>query len=334
LHFVIAKAIFMTDVRPPIQFGILGCARICRRGLIPGIHSSGVARLAAIASRDANTAAAWATEFAIPRHYSSYEALVADPAIDAVYIPLPNELHREWVLRCAAAGKHVLCEKPLALNVAEAESMVAACREAGVILMEAFMWRHHPRVAHVRRMLAEGELGELRLVKMDFSFDIDRGDWRLDPARGGGALFDLGCYAINAARLFTGDEPIEVAARAHRYQSGVDMTLAMALSFPQDRLALADCSFECPNRNRLEIVGTKAAVELPDGVLPAVESQLVIRRGREAEVLSFPACDQYAEQVKAFCAGIAAGKLPAPAEDGLNNMRAVERVLQTAMAAN
>jgi predicted dehydrogenase len=314
-----------------IRFGILGCARICRRGLIPGIQQSGVARLEAIASRNQATAAAWAAEFAIRKHYPSYESLVADPEIDAVYIPLPNELHREWVVRCAAAGKHVLCEKPLALDVAQAEEMVAACRKAGVLLMEAFMWRHHPRVGHVRRMLAEGELGELRLVKMDFSFDIDRGDWRLDPARGGGALFDLGCYAINAARLFTSASPNDVFARAHRYQTGVDMTLAMALRFPNDCLAVADCSFECPYRNRLEIVGSRAAVELPDGVLPAVESQLVVRRGRTTEVVSFPACDQYAEQVKAFCAGIAAGKLLAPAEDGLENMRVLERVRLAAM---
>jgi xylose dehydrogenase (NAD/NADP) len=315
----------------PIRFGILGCARICRRGLIPGIQHSGVATLAAIASRNHDTAAAWAAEFNIPRHYASYEEIVADPDIDAVYIPLPNELHREWVTRCAAAGKRVLCEKPLALDAAEAATMVAACREAGVILMEAFMWRHHPRVTHVRRMLAGGELGELRLVKMDFSFDIDRTDWRLDPARGGGALFDLGCYAINAARLFSGEEPAEIFARAQRYKTGVDMTLGMELRFPGDCIALADCSFECPNRNRLEIVGTSGAVEMPDGVLPAVEAKLLLRRDRNTEAIAFPACDQYAEQVKAFCAGIAAGKLPDPAEDGLKNMHVVEAVKRAAM---
>lgn len=321
----------MAATREIIRFGILGCARISRRGLIPGIQQSGTAELTAIASRNGQTAAAWAAEFAIPRHYASYEELVADPEIDAVYIPLPNELHRPWVLQCAVAGKHVLCEKPLALDVSEAEAMVAACRSAGVVLMEAFMWRHHPRVSRVRQMLAGGELGELRLVKMDFSFDIDRSDWRLDPSRGGGALFDLGCYAINAARLFTGAAPQEVLARAHRYRTGVDMTLAMALRFPNDCLALADCSFECPHRDRLEIVGTRASVEFPDGVLPAVESQLVLRREGHAEVLSFAACDQYAEQVKAFCAGIAAGQLPEPAEDGLENMRVVDAVRRAAL---
>jgi predicted dehydrogenase len=314
-----------------VRFGILGCARICRRGLIPGIQRSGVATLSAIASRDPRTAAAWAAEFGVPRHYSSYEALVADPELDAVYIPLPNELHRPWVLACAAAGKHVLCEKPLALDVAEAEVMAAASRAAGVVLMEAFMWRHHPRVAHVRRMLAGGELGELRLVKMDFSFDIDRSDWRLERARGGGALFDLGCYAINAARLFTGSQPQQVFARAVPYQTGVDMTLGMLLRFASGCLALADCSFECPHRNRLEIVGTRAAVEFPGGVLPPVESELVIRRDRASEVIPFAACDQYAEQVKAFCAGIAAGRLPEPAEDGLENMRVLEQLRGAAM---
>lgn len=314
-----------------LRFGILGAARICRRGMIPGIQQSGVAEVAAIASRSAATAAAWAEEFHIPRHYGSYEAMLADPEVDAVYNPLPNELHRPWSLAAAAAGKHVLCEKPLGLDLADAESLVAGCRRHGVLLMEAFMWRHHPRTRRVCEMLAAGELGELRLVKMDFSFDIDRGDWRLDPARGGGPLYDLGCYAINAARLFTGTEPIECLARARRWTSGVDMTTGMALRFAGDVLLLADASFECPFRCRIELVGTRATAELPDGVLPAVEADLILRRPSpdghsQTETIRFPPAQQYAEQVKAFCASVAAGRLLPPCEDGLANMRALDAV--------
>ena len=142
----------------PLQLGILGCARIVRRAIAAAVRSSSSACLAAIASRDTVAAQSWAREFDIPRVHDSYEALIADPAVDAVYIPLPNELHRPWVLAAAAAGKHVLCEKPLALDYAEAQQMVEACAAAGVVLMEAFMWRHHPRVARARRCCAPESL--------------------------------------------------------------------------------------------------------------------------------------------------------------------------------
>lgn len=314
----------------PLRFGILGCARIARRGVIAGIQASSLAGLAAIASRDGRKAAEWAVEFGIPRHYDSYEALIADPEVDVVYNPLPNELHREWTLRAAAAGKHVLCEKPLGCDLADAQGMVDGCREAGVLLMEAFMWRHHPRAAKVSELLESGRLGSLRLIKMDFSFDIDRSDWRLDPRRGGGALYDLGCYAINAGRYFSGGEPLEVLARAHRGPSGVDMTLGMLLRFADDVLLLADCSFEAPKRNRLEIVGTAGAIELPGGVLPPNPSQLRLVTAEGDRVLEFPAANQYGLQVEHFCRSIAAGRLLPPAEDGLANMRALTAVAAAA----
>jgi xylose dehydrogenase (NAD/NADP) len=311
-----------------IHFGILGCARICRRGMIEGIRSSGLAELSAIASRRSETARAWADEYNIPRTYDSYEALLADPAIEAVYIPLANDQHAEFTLKAAAAGKHVLCEKPLARSVDEAAQMAAACRRHGVILMEAFMWRHHPRVRRVCEMIAAGELGDLRLVKMDFSFDIHRSDWRLQSAQGGGALFDLGCYGINAARLFTRTEPIEVAGWTRLHTTGVDMTDGFALRFPRGAVALIDCSFECPYRNRLEVVGAKAAIELPGGVLPTENSELVIRQGERVDTISFGPAQQYAEQVKAFCQSIDRGTLVEPAEDGLANMQALIEVQQ------
>jgi predicted dehydrogenase len=311
-----------------IQFGILGCARICRRGMIEGIRSSSVAALAGIASRRADTARDWACEFGIPHAYSSYEALLADKAIDAVYIPLPNDQHARYTLMAAEAGKHVLCEKPLACSVDEAARMVAGCRRHGVILMEAFMWRHHPRVIRAREMIAAGDLGELRLVKMDFSFDIDRSDWRLRPEQGGGALFDLGCYGINAARLFSRAEPIEAVGWSRQHTTGVDMTDGFTLRFPGGIVALIDCSFECPYRNRLEVIGTKAAIELPDGVLPARSSELFVRRADGVERLSFDAAQQYGEQVKIFCASVEKGALVPPAEDGLANMQTLVDVQQ------
>lgn len=316
-----------------LRLGILGCARIVRRAIVAAARKSSLVEITALAGRNGATAAGWAAEFGIPKHYDSYEALIADPDVDAVYIPLPNELHRPWTLAAAAAGKHVLCEKPLALDVADARPMVEACRRAGVVLMEAFMWRHHPRVVHARKMLSDGALGELRLVKMDFSFDIDRTDWRLDASRGGGALFDLGCYGINIARTFTQSEPTEIIARANYFAPGVDMTLGMLLRFPGDVTALLDCSFECPPRNRFEIVGTKGSIEFPDGVLPPEEATLVIRTNDESETLQLPAADQYAEMLDCFARSIAAGRLEPPAEDGLANMQVVEAVKTAALTA-
>lgn len=316
-----------------LRFGILGCARIVRRAIAAAFQQTPGAKLAALAGRNAATAAAWAAEFGIPKHYSSYEALIADPEIDAVYIPLPNELHLPWVERAAAAGKHILCEKPLALNVAEAERMRDACRKAGVTLMEAFMWRHHPRVVHARKMLADGNLGELRLVKMDFSFDIDRSDWRLNAARGGGALFDLGCYGINIARTFAGAEPTEINARAKYFSPGVDSTLSMLLRFPHDVTALLDCSFECPARNRFEIVGTQGSLQFPEGVLPSSESIVLHTTTAGTETIRFGPADQYAEMINCFCRSVAAGKLEAPAEDGVANMRVLQAVRDAAMKA-
>ena len=294
--------------------------------MIPGIQQSGVASLNAIASRNKGTAAAWAAEFDIPKHYGTYDELIADPYIDAIYLPTPNELHLSITLQAAAAGKHILCEKPLARNLAEARQMVEGCRERGVMLMEAFMWRHHPRVRRAREMVNSGELGELRLVKMDFSFQIDPSDWRLDPTRGGGPLFDLGCYGINAARLFTGQEPNEIHARTRMGATGVDMTTGFQLHFPGDVIGLMDCSFECPYRNRIEVVCTRGAVELPEGVLPPTDATLLVRTDAGVEEIRFPPAQQYAEQVKAFVAGVAAGKLPDPAEDGLANMAVLDAV--------
>lgn len=316
-----------------LRFGILSCARIVRRAIAAAFTKTPGAKLVGLAGRNADTAREWAAEFGIPKHYGSYEALIADPEIDAVYIPLPNELHLPWVERAAAAGKHILCEKPLALNAAQAMLMADTCRKAGVTLMEAFMWRHHPRVVHARKMLADGKLGELRLVKMDFSFDIDRSDWRLDPARGGGALFDLGCYGINMARTFTQSEPTEIIARAKYFSPGVDSTLSMLLRFPNDVTALLDCSFECQNRNRFEIVGTQGSLEFPGGVLPPEESVVLHTTAAGTETIPFGPADQYAEMINCFCRSVAAGKLELPAEDGVANMLVVDNVRNTAAIA-
>lgn len=315
-----------------VRWGILGCARITRRGLAPGIRGSRDGVLHALASRDLAVAQAWATEFGAARSYGSYEALIADPEVDAVYLPLPNELHRPWVEAAADAGKHILCEKPLALDANEAEAMAAYCRDRGVVLTEAFMWRHQPRTAAVRKLVAEGAIGDLRLIRSSFSFSIAEGDWRLDSTRGGGALWDVGCYGVSTARLFAGSEPIDVRASAHFGPTGVDLSLAAVLRFPGDVLASIECSFEQPFRCVYELVGTKGSIDVPLAYLPPDRpvARVFDIEGRLVTEHEFDGRNQYACMVDAFHAAIATGRLTGPAEDGVAQMRTLDAVLASA----
>ncbi len=310
-----------------LHWGILGCARIVRRALISAIQASETGTLHALASRDGSTARAWAAEFEVPKAFGSYQELLADPGVDAVYIPLPNELHKPWVFAAADAGKHVLCEKPLALDAAEAREMVDHCHRRQVVLMEAFMWRHQPRTAELKRLVAGGAIGDLRLVRSSFSFPIEPGDWRLDPGRGGGALMDVGCYGVSTARLFAGAEPDAVRALARFGPTGVDLSLTVSLHFPGGILGLVDCSFEQPLRCSYELVGTRGRIEVPDAYLPPDRAQAEIHLDGPSRELNFESRDQYAAMVDAVATAVAnRGRLPEPAEDGLHQMSVLNAI--------
>jgi xylose dehydrogenase (NAD/NADP) len=314
-----------------LRWGILGCARITRRGLIPGLSESKTGVLEAIASRNLANARAWAAEFGIPKAYGSYEEIVADPEIDALYIPLPNELHRDWVEAAAAAGKHILCEKPLALDLAEARIMVDYCKGRGIILREAFMWRHQPRTLELIRRVHDGAIGQLRLIRSAFSFVIDMNDWRLDPARGGGALWDVGCYGVSTARLFAGSEPDSVGAVAHFGSTGVDLSLAASLKFATDVLALVDCSFEQPFRCSYELVGSTGRIEVPDAYLPPDRPVAILHGPTGSEEWTFEGTNQYAAMVDSFTEAVATkGAGGAPGEDGLAQMAVLDQILGAA----
>ncbi len=318
----------------PLKFGILGCGRIVQRGLIPGLKGSQLAVLHALASERPGVAQEWATTHGVPHAYDSYQAVLDNPEVDAVYIPCTGEEHIRWTLAAAKAGKHVLCEKPLALNMEEAHEMVEACRSAGVILQEAFMWRHHPRSKMARALVRQGAIGPLRQIVASFSFDIDRNDWRLLPERGGGAMWDVGCYGVNCSRYFTETEPTQIDSSAHWWPTGVDMTMRIGLTFPGDILANVDCSFELPYRCQAEIVGEKGTILIEDAFVPPDVSVLKIKRGVDKdtpwEEIQIPAANQYAEQVNDFCRSISAGHLVDPGEDGLANMKVLELAHQLA----
>jgi predicted dehydrogenase len=314
-----------------MRWGILGAARI-NRSIIPAVRAADGHFLEAIASRDAERATAYAAEWSIPRSFGSYEALLADPGIDAVYIPLPNHLHAEWAVRAAEAGKHVLCEKPLALTVAEVDRIAAAATAAHVHVAEAFMYRHHPQTRAVSELVAGGAIGTLRFVRGCFSFTLDRpGDVRFDPAKGGGALWDVGCYPISYARTIIGAEPEIIQASAVMGPTHVDMSVGAILRFPGNVLALVDASFVAPFRTEIEIVGSGGTIRVTRPFKPGVSETVLVQRGDEILEHAVEASPLYVSQFEDF--GRAARGAEAPVvtlADSRANTATLVAVLESA----
>ena len=252
-----------------LRWGVLSTANIGRAAVNPALQASRNGVLQAVASRDAERADAFAREHGIPRAYGSYEALIDDPDIDALYVPLPNSLHREWVIRAVGAGKHVLCEKPLALGAADCLEMAAAAEEAGVKLMEAFMYRFHPRIERVVDMIRDGHIGEVGAVRSTFTFRLRSPDnIRLDPSLGGGSLMDVGCYCVNVSRTIVGEEPHAVQATAQWTERGVDEAFAGLLHFPGGAVAHFDCALTLERCERFEVAGSDGYLDVDHAFLP------------------------------------------------------------------
>ena len=250
-------------VAAPVRWGILSTAHI-NRLVIPGAQASDKVDLLGVASRDRSRAEEYAQRWHLPRAYGSYEELLADPEVEAVYISLPNTLHCEWSIRALEAGKHVLCEKPLSRRVAEVEASFEAAERAGRLLSEAFMYRHNPQTARLAALVAAGAIGELRLVRATFSYSLyDADNIRLRPEVDGGSLMDVGCYCVNAARLLAG-EPESVFGRAWIGPSGTDWVFTGSLAFPGNVLALLDAGTALVERDELEVVGSEASLFLDD----------------------------------------------------------------------
>jgi predicted dehydrogenase len=259
-----------------LRWGLLSTARI-NDALIPALRSAPRAELVAVASRDLERASAYAESHDIARAYGSYDELLADPGVDVVYNPLPNHLHAPWTVRACEAGKHVLCEKPLACTLAEVDAIAAAARANGVVVAEAFMYRHHPQTLRVLDLVAGGAIGEVHLVRGSFSFPLTNPhDVRLDPAMGGGATWDVGVYPIGFARLAIGSTPVEARAWRHDGPSGVDLSCRAMLRFANGATAQLDCSFEEPERMNLEIVGSSGVIVVPEPFKPGRRSTVLM----------------------------------------------------------
>jgi len=292
-----------------LRWGLLGTARINRR-VIPPLRASAGNRLQAVASRDPARAAAYAREWDIGRAHGSYEALVADPEIDAVYIPLPNHLHAEWTIRAARAGKHVLCEKPLALTVAEVDAMEAAARAGGVVLAEAFMYRHHPQTLKVKELVDGGAIGAPRFVRGTFSFPLDHpNDVRLRPEWGGGCLWDVGCYPLSFVRFVLGAEPLEVSGAQALGPTGIDETFAGQLVFPGGVLVQVDAGFRSAFRTLLEVAGTEGTIVVPQPWRPEGQPIRLIR-GEDVEEIVVGGEDRYLLEIEDLADCARTGRAP------------------------
>jgi D-xylose 1-dehydrogenase (NADP+, D-xylono-1,5-lactone-forming) len=283
---------------PRLRWGIIGTARINRR-LAPAILAAGD-RLTILGSRDPERGRAAAAELGAERS-GSYADVLASPDVDAVYISLPNGLHGTWTIQAAEAGKHILCEKPLAPTEAECREMVSACERHGVHLVEAFMYRHHPRWQRVHQLVESGALGQVRMLRANFGFLLRRdGDIRLEPNLGGGALQDVGCYCVNVARWFLG-EPVRVLGLATDSRGvGVDTHAAAVLEFGSGALALLECSFDTAGHQSFELIGERGRVEVPRAFLPPGVASIHIVDANGERVEEFPEVDPYALQIEAF----------------------------------
>ena len=269
---------------PPIGWGVIGAtSQVAQKAVLPAIVASPGARLVAVASERA--ADGGGARFGAARAYRAYAALLDDPEVEAVYVPLPNSLHRAWVERAAAAGKHVLCEKPLAPTPADAEAMAAACAAAGVTLLEAYMTPFHPRAMAIETLVASGRLGGLRFARAAFTGVLDRPDdhrWR--PEMGGGSLLDVGIYCVAPLLAVAGRTPARVEASAALAKSGVDASFSGWLDFGDGFTATIECSFEAPERQSLEIVGTEAALLVDRAHTPGPEDAAITLRHRDGRL--------------------------------------------------
>ncbi len=314
-----------------LRWGLLGTARI-NRALIPPLRMSPRNRLTAVASRSAEKARAYASEWEIPRWFGSYEALLADPDIDVVYIPLPNSLHAEWTIKAVQAGKHVLCEKPLAVTVAEVDAVAAAAAEAGVVVAEAFMYRHHPQTLKVKELIAGGAIGQLRLVRGGFTFNLTRpGDVRLAAELVGGSIWDVGCYPISFARVAAGAAPVEVFGWQETAPSGVDLAFTGQMRVPGGVFAQVDSGLRAALRMTMEFVGDAGRMTLTNAFKPDADSRVYLWRGDELEVLTFPAQELYLGEVEDMADAILLGQPPRISlADSRDNVATILALLRSA----
>jgi xylose dehydrogenase (NAD/NADP) len=324
-----------------VKWGVMGNATIARVCVIPAIQKSCNGRVHALATRSPARAQEVAADNQIDQIYNSYDALLVDPAIDVIYIALPNHLHHPWTIKALKAGKHVLCEKPLACSAKEALEMASVSEDSGRYLMEAFMYRFHPRSRHIKQLVAEGRIGTPSLVRSAFCYRMRETDWaseknaRLKPEMGGGALLDVGCYSVSVARWFLGAEPTQVQAQAVYHPGGVDVHVVGTLGFADTGLATLEASFISALQQTYSIAGADGVIELPhNAFVPWEDDTAFLLRGQddeEGQQQVIPGADEYQLMVEHF-ADVVLGNtdLMFSLGDSIANMQALDALAQAA----
>lgn len=291
-----------------LNWGLLSTARI-NRALIKPLNASKRNCLLAVASRSQSSAEAYAKQWKIPRAHGSYDALLNDPEIDVIYNSLPNHLHAEWTIKALRAGKHVLCEKPMALSLAEVDAMTQAAKETGNIAVEAFMYRHHAQTLKVKEIVDSGKLGKIQLIKGAFSFIIkNENDIRNFKDMGGGSIWDVGCYPISYARTIVGAAPVEVFGWQVEGSSGSDELFIGQMKFKDGIHAQFDSSFKSPYRSYIEIVGSEATLNIPNPFKPDIKNEISLKQGDKTKKISIKGQELYIGEVEDMYDAIVHGK--------------------------
>lgn len=318
-----------------VRWGILSTANIGLTRVVPAMQQAENCEVVAVASRSPEKAQQFARQLNIPRAYGSYEELLADPDIDAIYNPLPNSEHALWSLRAADAGKPMLCEKPLASSAAEAQGMVDGFKAKNILFAEAFMYRFHPQTQHVIKLLADGAIGRLTAMFAAFTFPISSEDnIRLSAPLAGGALMDVGCYCVNVMRLMAGEEPDRVSAVAQfGERSGVDETLAGVLGFPSGAVGHFDCSLRTNFRHTYELRGTEGRITVDEAFVMSADNSTIIRHwhGGDYHEITIPPANSYTLMAEDFADALLNNRPPRyDPQDGVNNMAVIDRLLAAA----
>jgi predicted dehydrogenase len=300
--------------------------------VIPAIQQSRNGRVAAIARRDEKKARKVAGSLQIPTPIGDYQKLLDSDEIEVVYIPLPNSMHHKWTMLAAESGKHVLCEKPLALNLREAQEMVSACQKAGVQLLEGFMYRHYLHIQQLLTLMNQRTIGEVSVVRSEFTFPLDDPtDIRLQKQLGGGALYDVGCYCVDCSRLITKSEPIKVQAAAEYAKDRVDYALTGLIQFQNKQIAIFDCGLKTMLRHTVELLGEKGTITLTDAFEPGCQAQITLRTKEKSEVIQCQQSNPYHLMAEHFVDTILTGKAPMyTTKDSLTNMKLLDALYESA----
>jgi len=318
-----------------LKWGLLSTARI-NRVINHALNASPSNQLMAVASRSFEKASTYARQWKIPKPYGSYDELLQDPEIDVVYISLPNHLHAEWTIKCLEAGKHVLCEKPLALETADVDRIKETSIKAGKLVMEAFMYRHHPQTAKVFELINQGAIGKLQFIRGSFTFNIkNEDDIRLKKDFGGGSIWDVGCYPLSFARLLVGQEPEKVIGNAIMNSAGVDESFIGQLVFPNQVFVQFDSGFRSPARTVMEVVGSDGSIHIPEPFKPGEKYSFILQRNKDIEKIKGKGIELYSGEIENLSKSIINQTPPLISlEDSKANIQTINALLWSADSGN